>query len=308
MTEDGDVYSASVVRHSYNGGGEILGMSGARNTGFGRYAAIAALAGLARLRTGSRRERIIWGAVFVVATYALILSNGRTEVFSFIVSAILVLYADKSKRVIYLIGGIGMAILLGLRGFYHVFFEYFTRTGHFDFTFTGRTETWELGIRLFKDSPWVGLGFQADRIYLPLQQHMHNAFLSALVQSGSIGGGAAFLGLILIAYLISKYFFLRPLRNKAMIPAEIPGIFVFVVVSSIAESTFAYYSAAWLLSAPIVIYVLALHQQVRQAHAAVAQGKGGRTEPFRPFRKEEMSPATEGVLPSTFKRFPYRRG
>ncbi len=271
---EGDVYSESVVRHSYNGGGMIMGMAGARNTGFGRYAAIAALAGLAKLRTGSRKSRFIWGGVFVVATYALILSNGRTEVFSFVVSAFLVLYADKSKRVLYLIAGVGVAILLGIEGFYRAFFEYFTRTGHLDFTMTGRTDTWQLGLGLIKESPWVGLGFQADRIYLPFQQHMHNAFLSALVQSGVIGGGAIFLGLGIIGVLISKYFFLHPLRNKSLIPAEVPGIFLFIVVSSVAESTFAYFSAAWLLSAPIIVYVLVLHQQVLRAAVAVAAEKG----------------------------------
>jgi len=46
-----------------------------------------------------------------------------------------------------------------------------------------------------------------------------------------------------------------------------------VIVSSIAESTFAYFSAAWLLSAPIVVYVLVLDQQVRQAGMAAAKEK-----------------------------------
>jgi len=92
-----------------------------------------------------------------------------------------------------------------------------------------------------------------------------------LVQSGILGGAAVFLGLIAIGYLITKYFFLHPLKNKSLIPPEVPGVFFFVVVSSIAESTFAYFSAAWLLSAPIVVYVLVLNQQVRQAAAMVAK-------------------------------------
>ena len=271
---DSDVYNEAVVRHSYNGGGMIMGMAGARNTGFGRYAAIAALAGLARLRKGGRKMKIVWAGIFVIATYALILSNGRTEVVSYIVSAFLVLYADKSKRVLYLIGGIGMAILLGIQGFYSAAFSYFTRTGHFDFTMSGRTTTWQQGMKLFDDSPWVGLGFQADRIYLPFQQHMHNAFLQALIQSGVIGAGAIFLGLIIIGWLITRHFFLHPLRNKELIPAEVPGIFLFIMVSSIAESTFAYFSAAWLLSAPIIVYVLVLHQQVERATASLAMEKG----------------------------------
>lgn len=271
---ESDVYSEAVVRHSYNGGGMIMGMAGARNTGFARYAAIAALAGLANLRTGSRWKRLIWTCVFVVGAYSLMLSNGRTEVVSFIVSAFLVLYADKSKRVLYLIGGVAMAVLLGIRGFYSAFFEYFTRTGHLDITMSGRTVTWQQGLQLLNDSPWVGLGFQADRIYLPFQQHMHNAFLQALVQCGIVGGCAIFLALTIIGFLIAKYFFLHPLKNKDLIPAEVPGIFLFVIVSSIAESTFAYFSAAWLLSAPIIVYVLVLHQQVLRATASVAREKG----------------------------------
>jgi O-antigen ligase len=303
---DGDVYSETVVRHSYNGSATIMGMAGARNTGFGRYAAIAALAGLAKLRTGSRLHRIIWAVVFVVATYALALSNGRTEVFSFIVSAFVVLYADKSKRVIYLLAGVGVAILLGIKGFYARFFDYFTRTGHLDTTMTGRTETWQQGLQIIRESPWVGLGFQADRIYLQLQ-HMHNAFLSAILQSGIVGGGALFLALIIIGFLIVKYFFVRPLRNKELIPAEIPGIFLFLIVSSIAESTFAYFSAAWLLSAPIVVYVLVLDQQVRRAGMTAAKEKTKKMmSDWRESRKEATA-TTEGILPSTLDGLPHRR-
>lgn len=307
VIEEGDVYSASAVRRSYNGGGEILGMAGARNTGFGRYAAIAALAALARLRTSTRRMRLVWAGVFLIATYALILSNGRTEVVAFIVSAALVLYADKSKRVLYILGGIGFGILLGIHGFYQTFYDYFTRTGHFDFTFTGRTDTWQLGLRLFDNSPWVGLGFQADRIYLPFQQHMHNAFLSALVQSGTLGGGALFLALGVVGYFIAKYFFLRPLRNKALLPPEVPGIFVFLIVSSIAESTFAYFSAAWLLCAPIVIYVLTLNQRVREAMAVTVTGNARRVVPLRSPQGENTAPEADGILPAPLQRLPYRR-
>ncbi len=223
---DSDAYTEMAVRTTYSGGGTIMGMASSRNTGFARYAAISALAALARFRTGSRTHRIIWGVVFLISTYALILSNGRTEVFSFIVGALLVMYADKSKRVIYTLAGVAFAILLGFKGFYSAFYLYFTRTGHFDFTMTGRTLVWQEGLHLLDQSPWVGLGFQADRIYLRLQ-HMHNAFLSAMIQSGVIGAAAIFMGLAITGYLIAKYFFLRPLRNKALYPCGNPRDFSF---------------------------------------------------------------------------------
>jgi O-antigen ligase len=303
---DSDAYTEMAVRTTYSGGGQILGMASSRNTGFARYAAISALAALARFRTGSRTYRIVWAIIFLISTYALILSNGRTEVFSFIIAALLVMYADKSKRVLYTLAGIAFAILLGLKGFYSAFYLYFTRTGHFDFTMTGRTLVWQEGLRLLNQSPWVGLGFQADRIYLRFQ-HMHNAFLSAMIQSGVIGAAAIFLALGMIGYLVAKYFFLRPLRNKDFIPAEVPGIFVFVIVSSVAESTFAYFSAAWLLSAPIVIYVLTLHRQVQQSVAVLAKGREGGLASIRARRKKELSAIPDAIPSPAPARFRHRR-
>lgn len=270
---EGQAYTLEGVRNIYNGGGVVFGMAMTRNTGFARYAAIATLAALAKLRAGRPLKRLMWAAIFLVCFYALILANGRTEVAAFIASAFLVLYGDRSKRVVYFIGGVGVAILLGLKGFYAAFFDYFTRTGRLDITMTGRTLTWHEGLKLLNSSPWIGWGFQADRIYLTGMQHMHNAFLAALVQSGFVGGGALLLAICLVWFLIVKYFFIRRPSNQDLIPAEIPGIFLFITISSITESTVAYYSAAWLLSAPIVVYVLLLNQQTRRVAAAAERAR-----------------------------------
>jgi O-antigen ligase len=285
------VYTESAVRQTYNGGGIVLGMAMTRNTGFARYAAIAALAAMARLRSGRRLKRIVWAAVFLISFYSLVLSNGRTEIAAFIISAFLILYADKSRRVAYLIAGFGVALLLGLRGFYSAFFDYFTRTGHLDMTMTGRTVTWQQGLRLLKNSPWIGWGFQADRIFLS-GQHMHNAFIAALVQSGVIGGGAAILAIGLTWYLIVKYFYVRRAQTAELLPVEIPGVFMFVTISSVAESTFAYFSAAWLLSAPVLAYVLVLNRQIRMRSVAAERAKSSRLQFARRQLRERNSEAS----------------
>jgi len=90
---------------------------------------------------------------------------------------------------------------------------------------------------------------------------MHNAFLHVLVQSGLLGGGAILVGLAIVWYYLIKYFFIKVPADRTLVPPEIPAVFLFVTISSIAESTFAYFSAAWLLSAPIVAYVMALHRR-----------------------------------------------
>jgi len=255
---------------AYGSGGEIMGMAATRNTGFARYAAISALVALpGLLRKGRLRFRIIWGIVFTASLYALIMANGRTETLAFVGGLAVVLIAERARRTVNILVAVAAAILLGLRGFYSGFFLYITRTGHVDTTMSGRTVTWDEGLHLLWQSPWMGFGFQADRYFLG--EHMHNAFLHVLIQSGLLGGLAILVGLAIVWFYLIKYFFLQQPSDKSLIPAEIPAVFLFVTISSVAESTFAYFSAAWLLSAPIVAYVMALHRHIRRISTKASQ-------------------------------------
>ena len=174
----------------------------------------------------------------------------------------MILASERANRTLFFIVGTGAAVLLALTGFFGSFFVYFTRTGQVDGTLTGRTTTWEEGLHYLWNSPLVGLGFQADRVYLGT--HMHNAFLHVLFQAGLLGGGAILISIALTWCYLIKYFFLNQPEDKSLIPSEIPAVFLFVTISSVTESTFAYFSAAWLLSAPIVAYVMALDRRMRR--------------------------------------------
>jgi O-antigen ligase len=254
---------------AYGATGTIMGMAGTRNTGFARYAAITALVMLpGLLRKGKLVVRIIFGIVFAASLYGLIIANGRTEALAFVGSVVVILVAERTKRTVNILVGTAAAILLGLRGFFSGFFLYITRTGRIDPTMSGRTVTWREAWHFIWQSPWVGSGFQADRYYLGL--HMHNAFLHVLIQSGLLGGGAILIGLGIVWFHLLKYFFFQQPSDTSLIPPEIPAVFLFVTISSIAESTFAYFSAAWLLSAPIVAYVMALHRHLRRSRAKAA--------------------------------------
>jgi O-antigen ligase len=265
---------ASLVRMRAYGGqvDEFMGMMGTRNTGFARYAGITALVALPGiLRKGHPIFRAIWGCVFAASLYALIIANGRTETLAFVAGVLLIMLIERKRRTANLLIAVAGAILLGLRGFYSSFYLYITRTGHIDYTMTGRVTTWEEGWHVIQTSPWVGLGFQADRF--TIGTHMHNAFLHVFIQSGIIGGGAILIGLGITWYYLLKYFIVSPPADRSLIPQEIPAVFLFVTISSLMESTFAYFSAAWLLSAPIVAYVLALHLHVRRVRAKAAWEK-----------------------------------
>ncbi len=266
---------------AYGGGTEILGMPGTRNTGFARYAAISALVALPRfIKKGNLAMRMVWGALFLASLSGLIIANGRTETFAFLGGVAIILGMEKTRRTINFLVAAAAGIVLGLRGFFAAFFMYITRTGVIDLTLTGRTRTWEEALHYFWDSPWVGFGFQADRYYLG-GEHMHNAFLHAYFQAGLVGGTAVVIGLIIVWVLILKYFFFKQPADRNLIPPEIPAVFLFVTISSVTESTFAYFSAAWLLSAPIVPYVMALHRRMQKESANEARERASRIRQAR---------------------------
>ena len=107
-----------------------MGMSGTRNTGFARYAAISALVTIPWvMRKGNLFIRAVCGVALVASLYALLIANGRTETLAFVACLALILVMEKTKRAVNILMGIAVAILLGLRGFYSKFFLYITRTG-----------------------------------------------------------------------------------------------------------------------------------------------------------------------------------
>jgi O-antigen ligase len=209
---------------------------------------------------------------------------------AFLPALAVILGAEKAKRTVNFMAAAGALILLGFRGFYSQFYLYFTRTGQLDPTLTGRTQTWGVAWDLLLKSPWVGYGFQGDRYFLG-GQHMHNAFLHVMFQSGFPGGLAIILALGIVWYYMIYYFFQHQPADKSLIPPEICAIFLFVTISSITESTFAYFSAAWLLSAPIVAYVMALHRRMRATSMQAVQERSQRIRLARRKAREVDSPA-----------------
>jgi O-antigen ligase len=172
---------------------------------------------------------------------------------------------------------------------------------------SGRTTTWEQAVHLLWQSPWVGYGFQGDRYYLG--QHMHDGFLHVFFQSGLLGGGAILIGLGIVWFYLIKYFFLEQPSDKTLIPTEMPAIFLFMTISSFTESTFAYFSAAWLLAAPAVAYVIALHWKLRFAPRPAVRVPKTPTQGRRR-KPKELDPLpsdlTEPVIYSPHQRYPIR--
>jgi O-antigen ligase len=88
----------------------------------------------------------------------------------------------------------------------------------FVFTLSGRTiGVWHEGWGLFLESPLLGFGFHADRIFLE-GQHMHNSLLHALVQTGLIGT-VLFILAFIWAWIILFRLLKKPrFRNQKNLP------------------------------------------------------------------------------------------
>ena len=255
-----------LVVRSHGGGGrgsqQILGMTSTRNTGVARYAAIAGLAALTRLWEGSAVSRIAWSLVLLLSVFGLATLQARTALLAFLFGGFLILWLHRGARALSFVWVPLAGLLLAVTGSYGAFWSYGTRGSAFDPTLTGRTATWELGWALFKESPWLGWGFQADRIYLA-GQHMHNALFQSLVQTGLLGTFAFVTGL-LVAWIVLVRLYLAPkLPGIPPLPIEIPAILAFVTIASISESTIAFFGSVWLLVAPLLAYTQALDWQRR---------------------------------------------
>jgi O-antigen ligase len=239
--------------------GQMWGMAATRNTGFGRYASIAALVALTHLWHGRSGFRVIWGLIFSLSLYSLILAQGRTEILGFVAAGFILLWLRKTPRPLFIVSALITFVFLGLAGFYQGLWNYLVRGDSFDPTLTGRTETWKEGLTVIRGSLLLGLGFHADRIFMD-GQHMHNAVLHALIQSGVIGT------LFLVAAFIKVYkILIRMHLAKRSLPfhplqATIPAVIFFFTIASVTESTVAFFGAAWLIVAPLIAYLQTWNQ------------------------------------------------
>jgi O-antigen ligase len=233
-----------------------------------------ALIALARLWEGKKRSLLLWG-LLPVSLFALVLSQARTAVLAFLAGVFMLLWMKPGSKILRWTGALFGLVMLGLTGFYGAFWEYLTRGQSFDPTLTGRTTTWQEAWNLFLDSPLVGFGFQADRIFpysLGEAQHAHNAIFQALIQAGLLGTVPFVAALVIAWILVLRLYRGQAVREAPCLPLEIPALLAFVTVSSITESTFALYSTYWLMLAPCFAYL----QVVTRPQAAVKLSKAPR--------------------------------
>lgn len=238
-------------------GKTIMGMPITRPTGFGRYAGTIALVALARFWPKKKKLKIKFFWIFLFSLFVLIFSQGKTGILGFLVGAFLIFWLKSRSKFLLILGISLFLFLLIFIGLYKNLPAYLENNKTIFLTLGGRTTgVWIRGWELFLKSPLLGFGFHADRIFLK-GEHIHNAILHALVQTGIVGTIPFILAFVLAWVRLFKLF--KKFKDPLLI--EIAGIMAFFTVRGITESTGAFFGVDWILLAPLLAYITVLKQR-----------------------------------------------
>ncbi len=237
---------------------EVAGMPMVRGTGLARYAGIIILVAAVRLLRGHHAwARLGWG--LVLAAYGWLLWSSRSAGATLACGVGLVVIAVLTLRpAAWIVVG---AAALGAGVFFHeAVVENLLRgkaVTSISSLLSGRGGTWLAAWELFRDSPLIGLGFHADRFLLegPFRNHVSNAPLHALVQTGVVGGlpfvAAWCWGWKLVWQRLARE---RQAGAPEPLTTELAAVFGFMTVRSVFESTGAFYGIDWIVSALVLAY------------------------------------------------------
>jgi hypothetical protein len=135
------------------------------------------------------------------------------------------------------------------------------------FTFTGRTAVWAEGLKLLKNSPFIGFGFHSDR--LMLGTHMHNSVMQALFQAGFLGAipfvAAIIFGWVLLARIVRNLAGMPTVHKHLVIQSG--GVFAFFTMRSLPESTGTFFGIDWLILALILLYLHLVNEKQNSGEA-----------------------------------------
>jgi O-antigen ligase len=272
-------------------------MAGTRNTGFGRFAAIVAIVGLAKLLHDRRDKKtlFIWMPLTLAAGLALLLSQARTSWMGVVIAvAVLLARAPTRWRVPMIMISVLALPLVWLTRFGHGFLLYLTRGRGLDPTLTGRTLTWVQGWQVLQQSPWIGLGFWADRYFLH-GANIHSTFMDALMQSGFLGTAAFAIAFVWVWIGILRFYSTKPAGEASSLPGELLAVMTFFTVYSLTEITCSFYSVGWMAMAPLFAHVqLRVYQEARKRRAI-------RLRPA-PFRDPTGQAPRKILLPAEWRR------
>ncbi len=232
-----------------------LGLGEVRANGIGRYAVVVVIVALVRFTISRSRFRLLWLAPMIPSLYLLMRAQSRTALLGIAVASVLFMVVRGFDWRLLFVGP-AFAYVLWVAG------VEWRSGGRFAqlVNLTGRQTTWQKGMAQLGSSPFLGWGFNADRILLNAE-HMHNSYLHAALHSGLIGALFFSLGIASLWWLLVRGGILARVRSDARagrgFAMESVLILGFLTARSFFESTGAFFGVDLLLMIPAITYLFA---------------------------------------------------
>lgn len=258
------VITASLIPQSLSAGfGKIshdqfytlaFGMGQIRSNGVGRFALVVSIVAFIRFLTGRNWRRFFWLALLLSSLFLLLQTQSRTALLGLaIVSSLFVFLRGLDWRLV-LIGPIS-SYLVWLSGVQWRLQGQLNRAVFL----TGREYTWQKGLAMIKQSPFLGWGFHADRLLLD-SEHMHNSYLHSMIHSGFFGGVLFLSAIVAFWAMVKKKELFRRIRagkeKNSFLLMESILIVGFLTSRSFFESTAAFYGVDLLLIVPAMAHIM----------------------------------------------------
>ena len=230
-----------------------FGLGTQRTNGAGRFALVVIIVCGIRFLTTRNRIRLLWLVLLAPAFFLLLQTQSRTALLGLAVTAILL---------VFLLGVDWRYLFFGPIMAAGAYVSGFKLRAHGQMNnligLTGRETTWQKGIEQIQNSPFLGWGFNADRILLNAE-HMHNSYLHAALHAGLIGAfffAATFVSLWVVIIRSRLIFRAREIQGPDR-PFLFEAILIigFLTARGFFESTGAFYGVDLLLFAPAAAYI-----------------------------------------------------
>jgi len=251
----------------------MFGLGQINVNGAGRYALTIIIILMVRFLLNRSRLRFLLIPAILPFLFLLTQTQSRTALLGLAVASVLFVVMRGSDWRFLFVGPLVVAMVY-VSGFQ------WRSHGSMDrlMNLTGREYTWQAGMALIKKSPFLGWGFQADRIMMN-SEHMHNSYLHAAIHTGIVGVLFFIAALASFWWMIARTGLLfrakRFTGERRMLLFESVMIAGFLTARSFFESTAAFYGVDLLLFIPAIAYI---------ALAA-------RTDPTDDLSLEEKAPA-----------------
>ncbi|MBU1125653.1 MAG: O-antigen ligase family protein [Candidatus Omnitrophica bacterium] len=221
--------------------------------GIGRYALVVMLVSFVRGVTPKKMKKLLYGILFVSAIVLFSQAQSRTALLGLSVTVMLLFFFRR----------IGWRFIFILPLFtYLIWLVGYQWRAEADFerliSLTGREQIWQQGLEVISTSPFYGWGFLSDRLLLE-GEHMHNAYLSTLIQTGFLGTIFFVLGFIGVWVLIIRGRFFKRARElqgaEKFLLIESIVIIGILSVRSLFESTATFYGVDLVILVPHIAYI-----------------------------------------------------